>query len=185
MKETYKTGMTMTTTIETVFYSIIASLKNTFVYISGFVLSILLPIIPLIVVVGVLIMTDTVWGMVAAKKKGKWNKRGVYELVSKMAIYEGLLLLSFLFDKYLIGDIVALAVTTVPLFITKIVASILGGIELWSINGNIAEATGFDFIIRAKSALLKGKELREDIQDVVSDDDKNEQPQTPENDTKD
>lgn len=158
----------MIISINSLIISLLTSLKKTFVYAAGFVLSIFLPVRELVVVIGCLIVSDTAWGAYAAYKDKKFSKEELYTLLSKMLVYETLILISFLFDKYIIGDIVSATISTVPLFVTKIVSSVLGGVELYSINNNIDKAVGFNFLNRAKEILYKGKKVKTEVEEIIN-----------------
>lgn len=130
----------------------------------------LLPIKPLIVLVGVCIFLDTIFGVWKAKKtNNKITSKGLSSIVSKMVLYESAVILFFALEKFLVGDFILLF-TSIPLFLTKVIATLLVGIELTSISENIEEATGVSVWQRIKIMLGRVKEIKNDVNDVIKND---------------
>jgi multisubunit Na+/H+ antiporter MnhG subunit len=130
----------------------------------------LLPIKPLIVLVGVCICLDTIFGVWKAKKIGeKITSKGLSSIVSKMVLYQSSVILFFALEKFLVGDFILLF-TSIPLFLTKVIATLLIGIELTSISENIEEATGVSIWQRIKIMLGRVKEIKNDVNDVIKND---------------
>lgn len=56
--------------------------------------------------------------------------------------------------------------TSIPLFLTKVIATLLVGIEITSISENIEEATGQGLWTRIKILLGRAKVITSDIKDL-------------------
>jgi hypothetical protein len=130
----------------------------------------LLPIKPLIILVGLCIFLDTIFGVWKAKKtNNKITSKGLSSIVSKMVLYQSAVILFFALEKFLVGDFILLF-TSIPLFLTKVIATLLIGIELTSISENIEEATGVSVWQRIKIMLGRVKEIKNDVNDVIKND---------------
>ncbi len=131
-------------------------------------LAALMPIKPLILLVGVCISLDTFFGIYRAiKQRKKITSRALSEVISKMALYELALILFYFIDSIILNDI-AKSFTPVDLFITKMVAAVLVSVEVLSILENIKLATGLDFIDMAKKTLRRGKSIKNEVEDIIN-----------------
>jgi phage-related holin len=97
-------------------------------------LSILAPIKPLIFTVGFLIFADLITGILAAKKKKKpITSAAMRRTVSKMAVYQLVIISAFLVETYLIDNSFPAA---------KLAAGMIGAVELTSILENANKFLG-------------------------------------------
>lgn len=127
----------------------------------------LMPIKPLMILVGLMIILDTIFGVWKCKKQGtKVTSKGLSAIVSKMVLYQVAVILIFALEKFMFGDFVQLF-TAIPLFLTKVVATLLVGIEITSISENIEEATGVNIWQRIKIMLGRAKKIKDDVNDVL------------------
>ena len=131
-------------------------------------LAALMPIKPLILLVGVCISLDTFFGIYRAiKQRQKITSRALSAVISKMALYEFALILFYFIDSIILNDI-AKSFTPVDLFVTKMVAAVLVSVEVLSILENIKLATGHDFIGMAKKTLRRGKSIKNEVEDIIN-----------------
>ena len=131
-------------------------------------LAALMPIKPLILLVGVCISLDTFFGIYRAiKQRQKITSRALSAVISKMALYEFALILFYFIDSIILNDI-AKSFTPVDLFVTKMVAAVLVSVEVLSILENIKLATGHDFIGMAKKTLRRGKSFKNEVEDIIN-----------------
>ncbi len=131
-------------------------------------LAALMPIKPLILLVGVCISLDTFFGIYrAVKQRKKITSHGLSAVISKMALYEFVLILFYFIDSIILNDI-AKSFTPVDLFVTKIVAAVLVSVEMLSILENIKLATGHDFIGMAKKTLRRSKSFKNEVEDIIN-----------------
>lgn len=153
--------------MKTIFLNILLKLKLSMLPIFSVLLAFIVPIKPLMLIVGFSIFIDTIFGIVKARKlKQKVISKKLSRIVSKMVLYELAILLFFCIEKYIIGDFIGL-ITSIPLILTKIVTATLVTIEIVSINENYEVISGVNIWSKFKSFLMKGKELKEDIKDIV------------------
>ncbi len=123
----------------------------------------------LILLIGICIFADTGTGIFRAHRQKKAiTSRGLSQLVSKMVLYQGCIILFFILDKYLLNEIV-MQFTSVSLFLTKFVAIVLCSIEVISINENISLGTNgrYDFFKKAKEIIGRGQSLKNELDDFV------------------
>ena len=126
----------------------------------------LLPIKPLLILVGICIFLDTVFGIWKCKKTGiEINSKGLSAIISKMVLYQSAIILFFALEMYILGDFIMLF-TSIHLFLTKIVAILLIGIEITSISENIKAVTGRGLWGRVKVLLGRAKAVSSDIKDL-------------------
>lgn len=98
------------------------------------IIATLAPIHSVLVAVGVLIMADLVTGVWAAHKRGeKINSAALRRTVSKILIFNLAVISGFVVEKYLLSDIMP---------VSKIIAGVIGTVELVSILENANTITG-------------------------------------------
>jgi phage-related holin len=101
-------------------------------------LLVFLPIKATLTVVMVLVLVDLVTGILAARKRGeKITSSGLKRTVIKLLVYESVVMLGFLTEQYLTGDIVP---------VVKILGGLVGLTELKSVLENAEELTGIPLI---------------------------------------
>lgn len=96
-----------------------------------------IPILPAMIAVGCLISIDTVTGIISAKKQGqKINSKSLGRVLTKMLVYQLLIISAHLVETYLFAQI--------PMI--KITLAFLGMTEFLSISENFQGATGKSFL---------------------------------------
>lgn len=97
-------------------------------------IAILAPIHAVMITVGVLIISDLILGIWAALKRGeKITSAALRRTVSKMLIYQLAIITGFLCQHYLIEDFFP---------ITKLIAGVIGAVEMKSILENADSING-------------------------------------------
>lgn len=115
-------------------HTLITTIKSNMITIFGIITALLSPIKYLMILVGVFIVIDTIFGIYTSKKIGvKLTSRKLSRFISKMVVYQSVVILAFAIDKLLIGDLLLL-VLSVPLTITKIATLALVINECFSID---------------------------------------------------
>ena len=151
------------------------NLKSSVISFAVIIAAFFAPIVPLVILVGISIFVDTLFGIIKAKKrKQKITSRRLSALISKMFLYEFAVIGMFIVDKYLIGDIIAVF-TSIPLVLTKLVVATLLSIELKSINENIESSFKINLWDEFKKMLKRAKDVKDDINGLVDSDDDNEE----------
>ena len=125
------------------------------------------PIKALLILVGLFIASDSVFGMIRAKKVGEaLTSRRFSKIVSKMVLYQLAVLSFYALDKLILGDLISLFFTVPFQFlVTKVVALMLVTIELQSIRENIKIAYGVDIWEKAKCLIQRGQEFKKGLED--------------------
>lgn len=117
---------------------------STLKYIAISALSLLAPIYVIMGVVGFLIFTDLILGIIAANKRGELiTSFAMRRTVSKLLVYQLVLISGFLCETYLLGGIIP---------ITKLAGSVIGLVEIKSILENANDISGeplFQKILKA------------------------------------
>ena len=138
-------------------------------YIASSLLLLFVPIHGLLIAVGAAIILDTFTGIFKSVKIRGWGSvrsRVLSNIVSKMALYEICILFLFLIDNFLLNEFIQKWFGFVFMF-TKICAILLIFIELVSIKENIEETFNIDIWKLLKKALLRAKEVKNNI-DVLN-----------------
>lgn len=128
--------------------------------------SFLAPISGIMITVGLLIIADTVIGIWKAKRLGESiTSRKLSQIASKMFLYQSTIVLFFLIDKFIIGDIIG-AMFSVPFLLTKVVALTLASVEVFSIDENYRAVKGSSLWIAFKKLTARSKEISADIKEI-------------------
>lgn len=126
----------------------------------------LFPIKAIMITVGLSILGDTAIGIYRAKKKGeKITSRKLSQIISKMFLYQGAIVLFFCIEKFILADFILLF-TGIPLFLTKLVGALMVFIEIQSISESIESLTGKSIWARLKEMITRAKDIKEDIEDL-------------------
>ncbi len=139
------------------------NIKASFFKVLSILGAFLLPIKPLLLIVGLTIMIDTVMGIYKAKKTGQEvTSRKASQVVTKMIMYQTAVILFFVMEKYILEDLILLFVS-IPLFLTKIVAMVLISIELKSMDENYEAIKGISLWDQFKELLKRAKEVKDEM----------------------
>jgi len=102
------------------------------------ILAIFSPIKAMLVTCGVLIIADTITGIIAAKKRNeKIQSAEMRRCVTKFLVYEIAIICGFLLQAYMLDDLVP---------VSKIVAGVIGMVEFKSILENASVIAGQDLL---------------------------------------
>lgn len=107
-------------------------------YLVALAVALLAPIGGLMVLVGLFIIFDTIFGIVAAKKsKEKITSKKLSSVIYKMLTYQVLIIVAYMLDVLILGGIIGLFVTSITLVTVKVVALMLIINETFSIDEKI------------------------------------------------
>lgn len=113
-------------------------------YLTATLVAILAPIKPLLFSVGFLVLADLATGIWAAYKRGeKIDSSALRRTITKIAVYQVAVVSGFLVQQYMLSD---------ALPVSKIVASVIGLVELKSILENSDSILGYSLF---KSVVAK------------------------------
>lgn len=94
------------------------------------------PIQGIVLTTFILILADLFFGVWAAKKRGEpITSAALRRTVSKFFVYESVIAVSYLGEHYLLDGLMP---------VTKLVAGVIGMVELTSVLENVQGATGLD-----------------------------------------
>lgn len=154
--------------LQSIFTLLTSKLKIIYTAIVAF----LIPIQPLLLIVVLMIVCDTILGIWRSKKLGvKISSKALSAIVSKMILYQSSVILIYVLEKHLLINFFT-SILGIELFLTKIVATTLCGIELMSINESYKIVAGFDLWQKFKFLLKRSKSFKEEFDGLIEDKDK-------------
>ena len=152
--------------------SLAFAFKANILQIMGIFLAFILPIRGLLLAIGLCIALDTVFGVAKALKlKQDITSRGLSKIISKMFLYEGVVLLFFVLDIFVLGEFIAVFIG-IKYFLTKIISCVLVFIELKSMDENFKLIYRVSLWDKFKDMLARAKELKQEINEIKEPDPK-------------
>ncbi len=146
---------------------LITNLKTSITAVFGILLAFLLPIIPLILIVGAAIFLDTAIAIYKAYKLNETiTSRKLSSIVSKMVLYQSAIIGFFCIEKYILGDVIIM-ITAIPFVLTKLVTVTLLFIEMQSIVENYSAISGVNIFSKFKEMITRTKEVKESVEDMI------------------
>jgi hypothetical protein len=125
----------------------------------------LAPIQGILITVGVLILADTILGVWKARKlKEKISSRKLSQIISKMFLYEGTIVLFFMIDKFMLGDILQ-QFFAVEYLLTKVVALVLASIEVFSMDENYRAVRTYGLWHAFKKLVGRARDVKDELKD--------------------
>jgi hypothetical protein len=140
-------------------------LKTKLILIATSFLSILSPVMPMIYIAFFVILVDTGFGIWRSVKKGGWKafrSRRLSHTLSKAFLYSGAILMVFLIEKYIAGDLIGHFIS-VDLVMTKMIAFFCVATEIKSINESYEDVTGKNMIKAVREFVTRAKEEAKDL----------------------
>ena len=123
----------------------------------------LIPIKPLIILVGFCIFVDTAFGIWKSYKLNvPITSRRLSNIISKMVLYQSALILFYAIEIFILGDFILLF-TSIKLFLTKIISIILVGVEITSISESLKAVTGKSLWQRLKELLRRANNAKKEL----------------------
>ncbi|MEO6721443.1 MAG: phage holin family protein [Ferruginibacter sp.] len=145
-----------------------ALLKNNAVVCLNVIGVFLLPIVPLLLLTGLMILFDTGTGLYRSHKlKEAITSRKFSQVVSKLLLYNFGIITVYIIDVFLLGEFFKLLIS-IPFLCTKITALILVSIEFLSINENIKQISGVSLIQEFKKLVTRAKVLKSSVEDLTN-----------------
>ena len=140
-------------------------MKTKLVLLATSFLSILSPVMPMIYIALFVILIDTGFGIWRSVKKGGWKafrSRRLSHTLSKAFLYSGAILMVFLIEKYIAGDLIGHFIS-VDLVMTKMIAFFCVATEIKSINESYEDVTGKNMIKAIREFVTRAKEEAKDL----------------------
>lgn len=130
------------------------------------VFAFLVPIKPLILIVGAIIFLDTIFGITRAiKRKERITSNKLSRIVTKMVLYQSAIILFYCIEKFILNDIM-ISLFGFELLITKIIAMFLIGIETLSVVENYEGITGVNVWEKMKEVLTRTIEIKNNFKNL-------------------
>lgn len=138
----------------------------------GFAFALIAPIHFILLLVGAFILADTIAGVWCAKKTGKKiTSNRLSKFISKMLVYNAVVILAFALDINLIGEFL-LHIVSVNLLFTKITAIALIVNECYSIDEKLVNVKGKGIFGYFKQLLGVAKYVKKEAKELTDDDKK-------------
>lgn len=117
--------------------------------------AILSPVVPILLTVGTLITIDFIIGLWRAyKMKEKITSRKMGNTISKMLLYQLMILSLFLLETFILTDILPF---------TKIAAGLISVVEIKSISESIEKVTGVNVWTKLVKIIKRGESQTKDF----------------------
>lgn len=130
------------------------------------ILALFAPIQGIMLTVGLCIFADTAFGIWKAKKLGEEIcSRKLSRIISKMFLYQGTIMLFFLIDKFILGDILG-QFFSVEYLLTKVIALVLASVEIFSIDENMRSVKGTGLWEAFKNLTSRAKDISTQIKGI-------------------
>ena len=125
------------------------------------------PIKAIMVLVGLFIFLDTVFGVWASNKLGKpILSRKLSRVAIKMFIYQMAILLFFGIDMFIFEDFAKMFGIEVKYFLTKIVGMTFICLEIYSIDEKIKQVKGVGLLFYFKKLITSAKFLKKEWEEI-------------------
>ena len=123
------------------------------------------PIMGIMITIGVAIVADTVIGIWKAKKlKERISSRKLSQVISKLLLYEATIVLFFLIDTFMLGDIL-MHFFSIENLLTKVVALVLTSVEVFSMDENYRAVKKYGLWHAFKQLVGRAKDVRDELDD--------------------
>jgi hypothetical protein len=124
------------------------------------------PIKPLLVVVGLVIVLDTIFGIIRSRKVGiKFTSRRFFAFFKKNLIYQLAIISTFILDTHLFNEFTQLIIS-IDLLSTKIMAAAICFNEIKSIDENLKIAYGIGIFDYIKKFFHFAKKVKEGLEEL-------------------
>lgn len=128
-------------------------------------LAVLSPVAPMIYISLFSIFIDTCFGVWRSVKKNGWvsfKSRRLSSTLSKSLLYSLAIILVFLVEKYIAGDLISHFIS-IDLVMTKVVAFFCVIVEVKSINESVEDVTGKNMLQCLRRFITRAKNEAKDI----------------------
>lgn len=143
------------------------SLKSSITKLVLFALALLSPIKVFLVLVGLFIFIDTILGIWASVKTGiKIESRKLSKFISKLLVYNSVVILAYMLDKFLLGEFFLLFLS-VPLAITKLTSIGLIINEAYSMDEKVRNVKGVGIYDVFKKLLGLAKYVKKQKEEIL------------------
>lgn len=135
-------------------------------YILGALLVFISPIKPLLLVVGFMIVVDTIFGIIRSNKLGiKFTSRRFFSFFKKNFVYQLLVITTYILDHNLINEF-TMSVISIELLTTKLMAAAICYNEFKSVDENVKIAYGIDITQYIKNLYKCAKQTKDGLDEL-------------------
>jgi len=140
-------------------------MKTFFVTLAASFITLISPVIPMVLLAILMVVLDTFFGIWRTVKLKGWDdvlSKKLSEIFTKMLIYGGAIVVVFLIEKFIAGDLVAEFIS-VELFMTKVVAGGVVYTEIKSIDEKYKEVYKKSFLKGLRKFITRVKTEKENL----------------------
>ena len=135
-------------------------------YILGALLVFISPIKPLLLVVGFMIVVDTIFGIIRSNKLGiKFTSTRFFSFFKKNFVYQLLVITTYILDHNLINEF-TMSVISIELLTTKLMAAAICYNEFKSVDENVKIAYGIDITQYIKNLYKFAKQTKDGLDEL-------------------
>lgn len=123
------------------------------------------PVIPMVLLAILMVVLDTFFGIWRTVKLRGWDNvlsKKLSEIFTKMLIYGGAIIVVYLIEKFIAGDLVAEFIS-VELFMTKVVAGGVVYTEVKSIDEKYQQVHKKSFLKGIRTMITRVKEEKDNL----------------------
>lgn len=153
---------------------LLTALKSNITIFLGVCIGLLAPIAPILLLVFVFIIADTVFGIWSSKKlKQPIKSRRLARFISKMLVYGAVVIITYAMDVLLLGEFL-LMIVSIKLLATKVAAIALIVNEVFSIDEKLRNVNNKGIWDYFKRVIGIAKMIKKET-DELTDDNKNKE----------
>jgi predicted neutral ceramidase superfamily lipid hydrolase len=140
-------------------------MKTTIISLITSAITLISPVVPMVLLAILMVILDTFFGIWRTVKLKGWDdvlSKKLSEIFTKMLLYGGAIVVVYLIERYIAGDIVAQFIA-VELFMTKVVAGAVVYTEIKSIDEKYKQVKGKSFLKGLRGFVTRVKEEKENL----------------------
>lgn len=140
-------------------------MKTFFVTLPASFITLISPVVPMVLLAILMVLIDTffgIWRTVKLKGWGNVLSKKLSEIFTKMLIYGGAIIVVYLIEKFIAGDIIAEFIS-VELFMTKVVAGGVVYTEIKSIDEKYQQVYNKSFLKGLRTLITRIQKEKENL----------------------
>lgn len=140
-------------------------MKTFFVTLPASLITLISPVVPMVLLAILMVLIDTffgIWRTVKLKGWGNVLSKKLSEIFTKMLIYGGAIIVVYLIEKFIAGDIISEFIS-VELFMTKVVAGGVVYTEIKSIDEKYQQVYNKSFLKGLRTLITRIQKEKENL----------------------
>lgn len=140
-------------------------MKTFFVTLAASFITLISPVVPMVLLAILMVLIDTFFGIWRTVKLKGWENvlsKKLSEIFTKMLIYGGAIIVVYLIEKFIAGDLIAEFIS-VELFMTKVVAGGVVYTEIKSIDEKYQQVYKKSFLKGLRTLITRIQKEKENL----------------------